>query len=255
MMKKISWFWVTICTIIIIIAFESWQQFGKLSPSADMLTEQEAQTLVEKRYQGKVTLLKLDNQQYQIELQKQNQLYVIKLDAKNGKILSFDESETTLSSNGPTSDTPLKVELPEEELKQIVQNTVSGSLVSFEKIDTNQQPSYKAIVNEGEKQTTIIVDAVSGTILSTTSLVINQPPKRLTESEAINIAISQVQGQVDDIWIDTEGDLTYYLVKIETNDDREATVQIHAITGDVMSVRWDDHESKQKEKDDDKDDN
>lgn len=246
-MKKLSWFWVTMCSIIIIIVFVSWQQFGKLSPSADMLTEQEAQKLVQQRYQGVVTLLKLADQQYQIELQKEDKLYVIKLDAKSGKILSFNEST---ESTAPTSDPPSIVELPEEELKQIVLNAVKGSLVSFEKVDTNQQPSYKAIVKEADKQTTIIVDATSGAILSTSSSEINPPPKRLTENEAVNIALSQVQGEVDDIWLDTQGDKTYYLVKIETKDDREATVQIHAITGDVI-VSWDDHKSDKKEDDDD----
>jgi len=245
--KKLSWFWVTMCSIIIVIVFVSLPQFGKLSPSADMLTEQEAQKLVQERYQGDVTLLKLADQQYQIELQKQNKLYVIKLDAKSGKILSFDEST---ESTAPTPDPPSKVELPEEELKQIVLNAVKGSLVSFEKVDTNQQPSYKAIVKEDDKQTTIIVDAASGAILSTSSSEINQPPKRLTENEAVNIAISQVQGEVDDIWLDTQGDQTFYLVKIETSDDREATVQIHTITGDVI-VSWDDHRSDKKDDDDD----
>jgi uncharacterized membrane protein YkoI len=246
--KRLSWFWVTMCSIIIVIVLVSWQQFGKLSPSAEMLTEQEAQKLVQERYQGEVTLLKLADQQYQIELQKQNKLYVIKLDAKSGKIISFDESN---ESTAPQPDPPSKSELPEEELKQIVLNAVNGSLVSFEKIDTNQQPSYKAIVNEADKQTTIIVDATSAAFLSTTSSVINQPPKRLTENEAIIIAKSQVQGEVEEIWLDIEGDQTFYLVKIETIDDREATVQIHAITGDVLSVSWDDHTSDKKEDDDD----
>lgn len=245
-MKKLSWFWVTMCSIIIVIVLVSWQQYGKLSPSAEMLTEQEAEKLVQERYQGEVTLLKLADEQYQIELQKQNKLYVIRLDAKSGKIISFNEST---ESPSPTPDSPLESEMTEEELKQIVLNAVNGSLVSFEKVDTNQQPSYKAIVNEADKQTTIIVDASTGTILSTTSSVINQPPKTLTENEAVKIAKTQVHGEVDDIWLDSAGDQTYYLVKIETNDDREATVQIHAITGDVMSVSWDD--KKENEADDD----
>jgi uncharacterized membrane protein YkoI len=245
--KKFSWFWVTMCSIIIVIVLVSWQQFGKLSPSADMLTEQEAQKLVYDRYQGEVTLLKLADQRYQIELLKQNKLYSIKLDARSGKILSFNES-TKLTV--PTPHSPSIIELPEEELKQIVLNAIKGSLVSFEKVETNQQPSYKAIVREADKQTTIIVDASSGAILSTSSSEINQPPKTLTEKEAVTIAISQVQGEVDDVWLDTQGDQTFYLVKIETSDDREATVQIHAITGDVI-VSWDDHNSDKNDDDDD----
>jgi uncharacterized membrane protein YkoI len=243
--KKLSWFWVTICSIIIVIVFVSWQQFGKLSPSADMLTEQEAQKLVQDRYQGEVTLLKLADQRYQIELLKQNKFYAIKLDAKSGKILSFNEST---KSTAPIPDSPSIIGLPEEELKQIVLNAVKGSLVSFEKVDANQQSSYKAIVKDADNQSTIIVDAVSGAILSISS-EINQPPKRLTEKEAVIIATSQVQGEIDDIWLDSQGDQTFYFVKIETSDDRDATVQIHAITGDVI-VSWDDHKSNKNDDDD-----
>jgi uncharacterized membrane protein YkoI len=109
-------------------------------------------------------------------------------------------------------------------------------------------------VNDKEKQTTLTVDAFSGNILSSTSLSITQQPKTLTEKEAVEIAHTQVQGEVDDIWLETENNQTYYLIKIETTDDREAIVQIHAITGEVMSVGRDDHESKQKKKGDEDDD-
>ncbi|MDR7076545.1 putative membrane protein YkoI [Neobacillus niacini] len=250
-MKKISWFWVSICSLFIIIVFVSWQQFGKLTPSADILTEKEAQKLVQERYQGKVSLIKFDSQQYHIELEKMDRLYAIKLDAESGKVLSFAETSSRTSTPPPTPTPPLKVELTEEEIKKIVLSAVNGSLVSLEKVVNNQETTYKAIVNEIEKQTTIIVDAVSGTILSSTSTVINQPPKRLAEPETVQIARTQVEGEVDDIWLETVNDQTYYFVKIETNDDREATVQIHAITGEVVSVTWDDHESDRKDKDDD----
>ncbi|MEH7177430.1 PepSY domain-containing protein [Neobacillus vireti] len=248
-MKKISRFWAAICSLLLIIVFIGWQQFGKLNPSADMLSEQEAQKLVQERYQGKVSLIKLTSQQYHIELEKQNRLYVIKLDAESGKVLSFAEIGSTGKATPPAP--PTEVELTEEEIKKIVLTAANGSLVSLEKIVTNQETTFKAIVNEADKQTTIIVDAISGTILSSTSTAVNQPPKRLTEPEAVQVASKQVLGEVDDIWLETEGDRTYYFVKIETKDDREATVQIHAITGEVLSVTWDDHDSDNNDKDDD----
>jgi uncharacterized membrane protein YkoI len=250
-MKKISWFWVSICSLLIIIVLISWQQFGKLTPSAEILTEKEAKELVQERYQGRVSTIKLSSQQYHIELEKQNQLYIIKLDAESGKVISFDQSSAATPTPTPTPNPPLDVELSEEEIKKIALEAVKGSLVSLEKINNNLETTYKVIVNEAEKQTTIIISAVSGSILSSTSTSINQPPKRLTEKDAIDIAQKQVQGELDDIWLETENNQTYYLVKIETNDDREAIVQIHAITGEVISVTWDDHDSG---KNDDSDD-
>jgi uncharacterized membrane protein YkoI len=198
-MKKVSWFWVAICSIILVIVFVSFQQFGKLTPSADMLTEKEAEKLVKERYQGNISSIKLANQQYHIELEKQNHLYSVKLDSSSGKVLSFTQTGTgTATGTTTTKPTPAQTPPQQEEVKE-------------------------------------------------------ETPKRLTDKEAVEIAVTQVQGEVDDIWLETENNQTYYLIKIETNDDREATVQIHAITGDVMSVAWDDHESKQKENEDDDD--
>jgi uncharacterized membrane protein YkoI len=179
-MKKISWFWVSICSLLIMIVLISWQQFGKLTPAAEILTEKEAKELVQERYQGNVKNIKLSNQQFHIELEKQNQLYIIKLDAESGNVLSFTQS----SSATPTPTPPLDNEYSNKD----------------------------------------------------------QPPTRLSDKEAIDIAQKQVQGELDEIWLETENDQTHYLVKIETNDDREAIVQIHAITGDVISVTWDDHD-------------
>lgn len=249
-MKKISWFWVAICSLITIIIIVSWQQFGKLTPSADLLTKQEVQTLIQERYQGKISQIQFESQQYHIEIEKQNNLYLIIIDAESGKVISFVQTGNT-SSNPPETS---KVELTEEEIKQIVLAKVNGTITSLEKIENNQEPFYKAIVKDAEKQTTITVDAVSGTILSTDSSTIVEPPKRLTETEAAQIAVTQVQGEVDDIWLETKNDQTYYLVELETKDDREAVVQIHAITGEVMSVTWDDHSNKDKDKGNNDDD-
>jgi uncharacterized membrane protein YkoI len=253
-MKKISWFWVAICSIILVIVFVSFQQFGKLTPSADMLTEEEAEKLVKERYQGNIASIKLANQQYHIGLEKHNHLYSIKLDSSSGKVLSFTQNDTEASNPTPSQTPVQKVELTEDKIKEIILSlVVNGTIASLEKVDNGSDSFYKAIVNDTENQITMTVDSVTGSVLSSTSISRNQPPKTLTEKEAVEIARTQVQGEVDDIWLETENNQTYYFIKIETNDDREATVHIHAITGDVVSVAWDDHKSKQKENDDDDD--
>ena len=43
---------------------------------------------------------------------------------------------------------------------------------------------------------------------------------------------------MDDIEAKNVNGMTYYLVEIETNDDREATVEINAITGKINSLTW-----------------
>ncbi len=64
--------------------------------------------------------------------------------------------------------------------------------------------------------------------------------KSLTEQEAAALALQQVAGIVDDIDLENVNGITYYLVDIETEDGREAKVEINAITGEVKSLTWDD---------------
>jgi uncharacterized membrane protein YkoI len=66
------------------------------------------------------------------------------------------------------------------------------------------------------------------------------PAQQISEAEAIGISLANVTGEVDDVDLEQSGGETYYLVKIKTVNGDEGTVQIHAITGEVMSISWDD---------------
>lgn len=66
-------------------------------------------------------------------------------------------------------------------------------------------------------------------------------PAYISEKEAIKIALKQVPGEVDDVDFYRKNNQVYYLVEIEVDDEREeAVIQVHAITGAVMSITWDD---------------
>ncbi|SMQ68830.1 Uncharacterized membrane protein YkoI [Bacillus sp. OV166] len=258
-MKKKTWIWILISFLLFIyLLFFSWQKFGPNNVSAEILSKQEAKNLVQDRYQGTVTQIKLADGQFHIELEKEENLYSIKLDAISGKILSFIKKGT----NSPPANQPPATLLSEDEIKKIILAVANGTITSFEKIESDSGTIYKALVKEGNKQTTLTVHAVTGKILSSTTSTINESPKRLTEAEAREIAKKQVNGTVNHIWLETKGEQTYYLVEIETKDDREAIVQIHAITGNVMSVTWDDDnkdndnndDSRNRSKDDKKED-
>lgn len=72
------------------------------------------------------------------------------------------------------------------------------------------------------------------------------PSTRLTEQQVSEIALSQVQGTIEDIDFEESQDGGYYLVEVERpasgedDDGPEATIQIQAITGEVLSIVWDD---------------
>ena len=67
-----------------------------------------------------------------------------------------------------------------------------------------------------------------------------QSSRRITENEAIHIALKKVQGEVDDVDFEVENGQPYYYIEIETADDKEYELQIHAITGEIRSIEIDD---------------
>ncbi len=62
---------------------------------------------------------------------------------------------------------------------------------------------------------------------------------KLTEQEAIEIALSEVQGRIDQIVLEEEDGITVYEVEIEVDNETEATIIINAYTGKVLFITWD----------------
>lgn len=65
------------------------------------------------------------------------------------------------------------------------------------------------------------------------------PPTMLTEQQAIEIALQEVSGKVDDIELDEENGIKVYEVEIEVDEETEALVIINAYTGEILSLTWD----------------
>lgn len=83
------------------------------------------------------------------------------------------------------------------------------------------------------------------------------PPSRpalISEDRAIELALAQVAGTVEDVDLERKGDTRYYLVEIETEDGKEAQVQIQAASGKVMSITWGDDDDNDDDGDADDDD-
>lgn len=219
-------------SLFIITVVLGWLLLKPESSAAEALTKEEAKSLVENRYGGNVSSLQAEKQVYSAKLDIQNHSYKVKVDSKTGKILSIEWIKTQNVDNPSPA-------LSEDEIKDIILSKAEGELVSFEKTASGEKPVYSGIVRDSDgTETTITIDAETGKVLSEKTRPAN-PPRRLTENEAIEIAQKEVKGELDDVDLETENGQTFYLVEIQTPDDREATIQIHAITGSVMSVTWD----------------
>ncbi|TQR16539.1 PepSY domain-containing protein [Psychrobacillus soli] len=192
-MKNKKWIW-SIGGILLVFCLGLW-----IAPSisAKDLTEQEANSMVLEKYPGDIIKTTKTESEYQIEMKLETGVYVIKINAKSGDVLSLVQTE--------------KVEIPVQEIPQ--------------------QSS-----NEGKEP--IIEDKTSANEPTEVSVI--------TIQEAIDIATKHLKGTADSD--DTEfhqipGQTPYYLVEVEIengDDDREATVQVDAYTGEVKSVNWDD---------------
>lgn len=64
-------------------------------------------------------------------------------------------------------------------------------------------------------------------------------PSMLTRNEAIEIALKEVPGKVDDVELDEDNGVKVYEVEVEVDDDSEATIIINAYTGEILSLTWD----------------
>lgn len=237
--KRITW--LLISFVIVIALFFSFQKWGAtLNPAAETLTQQEAQQLVEERYKGKVTNITFQDNQYIIEMTRSDILYEIKLNAERGEVVSFSKIENYPKENMPTQEQANSKPLTETDIKSTILSETPGELLFFKKINEKGQSFYKAIILENEQKTILKVDATSGKIVFRKVERDKKSIAKITEDEAGKIALKEIQGVINDIDLENEDNLIFYLVEIDTPDDGEAIVQIDAITGTILTISWDD---------------
>jgi uncharacterized membrane protein YkoI len=219
---KKPWFIPIVLAILILIIgnYYTKQSISK----AETLPEDEIRKQLEEMYEGKVERLSLKGSMYEVELSRSNAVYLAEVDAETGKVLSLFQTKeaTPIASAGEKEAAPKEeiVEQPIEETDQSQKETTSDSEISKAEIPSPETTEKKPAPPKKEAQTVLI-----------------------SKKEAIQIALSQLKGEVDDVDFVRTSEGGYYLVEIEVdNDERgdEAVYQIHAISGKILSVTWDD---------------
>ena len=197
---------------------------------AETIPSESIQHQVETMYNGKVNDLALHNDIYEANLDRDGSIYTIRIDGETGKVLSVvleepskelatkqnKEKKEPTESEETKPETPAKQPTPEPKPETVQPNPAP-------------QPETKP-VPEKKPQPKPQQPAPQKTVL-------------LTEQQAIQIALRQLNGEVDDVDFVKTSEGGYYLVEIEIDVDDgpdEATYQIHAISGKIMSVTWDD---------------
>jgi uncharacterized membrane protein YkoI len=210
--------------------------------TASELTEKEARVVAEQRYSGTVTDIRQNEEQFVIELERETGKYELQINAKTGEVSSLKRIEQKDDSQGTVGESPETEVLDKEKIKEIALKHATGEIKSLEQMKEGEKTVYQVTVQDKNSKTTFSIDAHTGEILKKETNPIKEKPKRITEEEAISLALQQVPGMVDDIDTETINGIVYFLIEIESNDGREATVEINAITGDINSLTWDDQE-------------
>lgn len=215
-----------------IILFLVWQ-LSNLLVSADPLSEADASRLVKDMYGGAIEAIKKENGRYQISIQSKDGKYDIAVDQNSGEILGVEKIDN--ESNEP--------HLTETEVEKRIREQYPGEMEQLDKKVEDGRSYYFAVVREGTAETQLKIDPVSGEIVSSNKKETNTPEgsaKGISEKEAVEIALNRVKGEVDDVDLEESDGLYYYLIEVEVDNGKEATVQINAITGEILSTTWDD---------------
>lgn len=229
-------------TVLVILFILIGKVFTPGNSSASELTEQEVKEIAQQRYTGEVKVISQKADQYIIELDRETGIYELQINAYTGEISSLKRVTEVNQRKDDVESEPLPTveTLSEEQVKELVLKQVNGVIDSLQLVKEGEKQVYHVVVSNQSAKNKLSLDAYTGDVLKRESNAIEVAPKRLTEEQAKNTALKEVPGKVDDIEVENINGMVYYLVDIETNDDREATVEINAISGQISSLTWDD---------------
>ena len=250
--------WISIgagAVVLVILFFLIGKVFTPDSSLASELTEQEAKEIAQQRYSGMIKGISQKADQYIIELERETGIYELQINANTGEVSSLKRLKEAIQKKEDTeteSERLPKVEiLSEEQIKELALKQVNGKIDSLQLVKEGEQPVYQVIVIDQTAKNKLSLDAYTGDVLKKESIAIEVAPKRLNEEQAKNAALKEVPGTVDNLEAKNVNGISYYLVEIEANDGREATVEINAITGKINTLTWDDDDDDDQEDDDD----
>jgi uncharacterized membrane protein YkoI len=222
--------WIII-TVLVIIGVTGIIGIASAIKGDVKVTETEARNLVEAHYPGTIiemTLLRSDGKDiYQVQLEENTGLYTLEVDAETGNIQNLQQVKKT------DSEKEEKPAISEAEAKKLAEETYRGNVQAL----TLHRKIYSITVLTKTEQIKLEMNADSGKITSEdkSSIEKNTQHVKLTEEQAKKIALAEVNGKIEDIDLEEEEDSVFYEVEIESGQ-QEATIQIDAFTGKVLSV-------------------
>src|SRR5690625_2449825 len=192
--------------LVAVIALGIGMYTSNASQVEPTLNHDEVKSLITSQYPGKITELELekDNNKavYEIEIVNDDMEYELKVDANSGQILKLKEKQIAGndSKNDSQSNESEKITLNEKNEENENKDANNGAQTKVE----SQEPK-----NEKQENKLAVLDP----------------------SQAIEIALAEFPGVVEDVELDEEDGRLIYEIEIE-NGDEEAEFEIDAMTGE-----------------------
>ncbi|QTD40459.1 PepSY domain-containing protein [Sporosarcina sp. Te-1] len=244
------WFIPILLTVLILVVSEFYSR--QIVSKAQTLSEKEIRDQLEKMYEANVVDVSENDDEYEITLARGGSEYEATVDAKTGQVLALIQTKEVAKAP-PAKDQETGEPQDEDSGKENAEGNSSGA--------ANQTGGKSETMSSGVTKPT--TPGASGGSTQTPAKPTpdkkptvqpakpaKQPEKKsvlITEKRATQIAVAQLKTsapyEVDDVDFVKTGDGGYYLVNIELDTDEdldEVTYKIHAISGVVMSVTWDD---------------
>lgn len=181
-------------------------------------------------YGGEIVELKKNGDIYQAEMKKNGATIEAQIDSISGSVISLNEI-----SAAPT---PKQEILSEEDIRNKVAQNFNGEIQKIMLNKDEKAPFYQIELSDQQSLTSLTVDALSGTVIAESKTETTPPEQQqvlISKERAIEIAQGRMKGEVDYISYKKTDDGGYYLLEIDGEED-EATFQIHAISGEILSI-------------------
>lgn len=220
--------WLITITAIVVGCVVALWYFQERYVKEEPLSQKEAIDHIETLYNGKVKYIEKQGHQYEMELLRNGSTYEVVIDVNTRQVQDLQLKKAAT-----------KRRLSEAEIRKYVMEYASGNIESV----LVEDRYYKVIIENEHKIKNLTMDAYTGVILSEEDTLkdVNMPMEEetvISEQKAIQIALQELKGDIDSVDYKETADGGYYEIEIESEND-EVTILIHGVTGEVMSVEWD----------------
>jgi len=205
------------------------------------LAENEIQVLLEERYTGEVKAIQREGNVAKVEFHSLAGQYAIDVSADDGRILAFEQTSEETEFLEWEQEVEIDDYITVEQVQDIIDGTLSeeGTIIEAQLEESDGVFYYRVQVDVAGGTGTFEIEARTGEILLY-SVEENRRLEPISEQEAIDIALAEHEGVIDDIDLEEKDGRLVFEIEVE-NDETGIDVDliIDAYTGEVLSVEYD----------------